>query len=382
MNVTLIGNHDNLITAVPCGDVIVEYYSDPARKDIQYIQVFDPVKNTLFEVSPDLPKIRFVEISNCIWQSEDLYYASCDVLENNRMDISVYRYSLKERSEKKICSFIRNLDILNEDKRVKLFILNESTILMQTEILQKSLSQNLLGNIEFVLNLYNLETANVTTVTDANFINNGINEVIPVSETKILVKTGYSYIEDNRLDTGSKSESFIESIYIATVAKFIADLTLAKENLDMPLIESAYLDRHITKPFVSGSYTHFCIVDEETRTAKCVFFNNETEERTEYTEYSFDPEDLYITHVIDNIPYVRIKSGDDVKLVNLKTAEADILFYDEHFIAQSGTLFVTESADSGRKMHIYSYPRLRLEAEDDRDYSCMCRLKDDYYIYC
>ena len=305
MNVTLISNHDNLIKAVTAGQYIIEYYAVPERTDLVSMQIFDPKENTISEIEPDISKIRFIEIINCIWNCGDVYFAACDVTENSKLNISIFRYSTKDHKSVMICSFIKNRDLLNEDKRMKLFILSDSTILMQTEILHRSVSQNMMGNIEFSLTLYNLDSGTETAVSEANFINNGINTVIPVSEKKILVKTGYSYIEDSRLDTGSKNESFIESIYLTTVAKFIADITLEKEIVDMPMIESAYLDRHITKPFVDGDYTHFTIIDAERKITKCVFFHNETEERTEYSIASFDPEDLYITHVVNNIPYVR-----------------------------------------------------------------------------
>ena len=206
MNVTLISNHENLIKAESAGQYIVEYYAVPERADLVSVQIFDPKENTISEVEPETQKIRFIEIVNCIWNCGDVYFASCDVTENSKLNISVFRYSLKDHNTVMICSFIKNRDLLNEDKRMKLFILSDSTILMQTEILHRSVSENMMGNIEFSLTFYNLDSGTETAVSDANFINNGINTVIPVSEKKILVKTGYSYIEDSRLDTGSKSE--------------------------------------------------------------------------------------------------------------------------------------------------------------------------------
>ena len=360
----------------------MEYYKDPARQDLMSIQVFDPAAETVYEIAPDISKIRFIEIINCIWKCEDVYFASCDVLGTTKLSIAIYRHSIADHSEKLICSFIKNIDILNEDKRIKLFVLNDSSILMQTEILHKSISQNMLGNMEFSLSLYNLDSGAETIVSEANFLNNGINTVIPVSDKKIVVKTGYSYIEDSRLDTGSKSESFIESVYITTVAKFIADITLEKDVVDMPLLESAYLDRHITKPFADGGYIHFTIIDAERKLTKCIFYEIETEERTEYSVASFDPDDLYITHIVDHIPYVRRRAGEDVTFVNLKTAETDVIFYEEHYVAQAGRLFVTESGRRHPRMFIYSYPELKRVLDEERNFTCLCSINEDCYIYC
>ena len=72
MNVTLINNHDNLKQAVPAGSSIVEYCADPDRKDLMSMQVYDPAANSIYEIAPDIPKISFIEIMNCIWKCGDV----------------------------------------------------------------------------------------------------------------------------------------------------------------------------------------------------------------------------------------------------------------------------------------------------------------------
>lgn len=382
MKVTLLSKQNNLIRVCPVRNRIIEYYQDPARKDLNYIQVYDPEKNTCYEAAPEIRKSEHFDIINCIWNSCDVFFAECEVAEEGNLEISVFRHNTETAQTTRICSFFKKMDILNEDKRVKLFILNETTILMQTETLYKRISETRMGSIAFSLSLYHLDTGSETTVTENNLKNNGINSIIPVSDKKIMVKTGYSYLEDDRLDSPNESEAFIESIYVTTAAKLIADITLARYSLDMPLIDSAYLDSHIIRPFITGDILHYSIVDMKNKSMKCVFYNIRTEERTDYAVVGFDPEDINITYVIGTTPYVRKTTETAVNFLNLVLGETDIVFYGETFLDLTGTILITQTIAKHPHLHIYSYPKLKLLVDEDRDYECSCRLHGDCYIYC
>ena len=382
MNITLVSKQHNLLRVFAVRNRIVEYYKSSGRKDLVDILVYDPLKNTCYEAAPDIRKTNYIQITNCIWDSCDLFFAECKVADDGNLAISIFRHDTETRETTLICSFLRKMEILNEDKRVRLFVLNDSTILMQTETLHKRISETRMGSIGFSLSLYHLDSGMETPVTETNLRNNGINTIIPFSDNRIMVKTGYSYLEDDRLDSSNESESFIESIYITTVAKLVADISLAKSSLDMPLIDSAYLDSHITRPFITGDMLHFSIVDMKNKNMKCVFYNIRTEERMDYSVVGFNPEDLNITYVINQIPYVR-KTTDTVEnFLNLELGETDIIFYDEKFLALIGNILITETIGKHPLMHVYSYPKLKLLAEEDRDYECSCMLHENCYIYC
>jgi len=382
MEITLISKQNNLIQVIPARDHLVEYYRDQSRKDLIYIQVYNPANNTVYEVAPEIRKSDYIEITNCIWDSNDVFFADFELSDTGSLTIHIYRHVIGTSATSKICSFIRKMEILNEDKKVKLFILNESTILMQTETLYKNISETRMGSIDFSLSLYHLDTGTETLVTETNLKNNGINTIIPVSDKKIMVKTGYSYLDDDRLDSANESESFIESVYVTTVAKLVADITLARNIVDMPLIDSAYLSSHITKPFITGDILHYSIVDVINQTMKCVFYNIQTEEKTEYSVVGFSPDDLDITYVIHETPFVRKTTENGVSFLNLKIEETDIVFYNEVFLGLEGNILILETMGKHPLMHIYSYPKLKLLSEEDREYECSCILNNRCYIYC
>ena len=382
MEITLISKQNNLLRVVPVRDHLVEYYRDLSRKDLIYIQVYHPAKNTVYEVAPDIRKSDYIDITNCIWDSNDIFFADFELSDKGNLTIHIYKHVIGTSTTSLICSFIRRMEILNENKRLKLFILNESTILMQTETLYKNISETRMGIIDFALTLYHLDTESETLVTETNLKNNGINTIIPVSDKKIMVKTGYSYLDDPRLDSANESESFIESVYVTTVAKLVADITLARNIVDMPLIDSAYRNSHITKPFITGDMLHYSIVDVKNQAMKCVFYNIQTEERMDYAVVGFSPEDLDITYVIHGIPFVRKTTENGVNFLNLKIGETDITLYNEVFLGLEGNILIMESIGKHPMMHIYSYPKLKLLSEEDREYECSCIMKDHCFIYC
>ena len=380
MDISLISYKENLYNIAVIGDYIAEYYHDMSNRNLYHIQLYNPAKNLVREILPNQKKSDVVEIINCIWNSQDIYFASYTQLDDERIEFSIIKYVIKSDTQTTICTFVDNRAVLDQSKRVKVFILTETTILLQGEIQRSEASENMMGNIEFSLSLYNVETYKETSVTETNFLNNGIDIIVPISENKIMIKTGYSYLEDDRLNPTYKDEAFIESVQITTAAKFIADITLATDSVDMELIESPYLDSHIIRPKVTGDYIHFCVINTEKNTTKCIFYNHNTAERFEYNIKGTDLSDIYITYVINNIPYVRKKSEKNVSFVNLKKAEIDITFYDAIFEDQVGKLFILSSFN-GKYMKVYSYPKLNLLLQEKKMYFLSCELNDAYYIY-
>ena len=66
-------------------------------------------------------------------------------------------------------------------------------------------------------------------------------------------------------------------------------------------------------------------------------------------------------------------------------AEADVVFYDEHFLAQVGSMFLMTSdrdGKSGKDLKAYYYPMLNQILKEKKSYRFACCLHDDYYIYC
>lgn len=381
MDIILVNAQENLYRLALAGKRIVEYRRDSKNKYLIHLAVYNPEENTVTEITPQRHKIDFISIENGIWKCREVYYASFEVIDESQIRIDIYRYHPDLKEETKVLSFIRDMDVISGNTRIKVFLLSESVLLVQTEVRKSNASENMMGNIAFSLSLYNLETGEETVVSDSNFINNGIHTIIPVSDTKIMVKTGYSYLEDPRLGNAANHESLIESVYIATIAKFIADITLSSDSVDMPLIESAYLDRYITTPEVTDNYTHFTVVDAAKKITKCIFFHNETDERLEYSLSSFDPEDMYITYVVNNIPYVRKNAENKVSFFNLLKAVSDIEFYEEQFLDQTGKIFITAPENDYQRIHIYSYPKFQQVINEKTKYLCSITSENRHYVY-
>ena len=382
MNITLLNSSDNLIKVSVLGSYIVEYYSDPEKKSKLNICVYDPDNNTLDEVAPDINKLDLIETINCIWGSSDLYFAGCTITEDKKLQIIIYQYEPASGRLRKHCWVKKKLDVLTSGHKIKIFILSDSVLLIQTEISHRAVTEKMIGNIEFELSLLRLEDRAPIVITDANFVNNGINVIKAVSENRIMIKTGYSWLEDKRMDNSEKSGAFIEAVYITTTSKFIADMALGGDIMDMPLIESAYRDTHIVKPNVTGSYTHYILASPGSYESKCVFYDNETGERIEYNPGQLNLNDMDIAFVINNQPYIKNTSKHEINFLNLKKAEMDISFYDQSLTGQTGNIFILQEKGKRNKLNVYVYPGLRRIISEEREYFTSCQVGDDYYIYC
>ena len=381
MDITLINKQKNLYNIHTVGKYIAEYHRDVSKRKLIHIYLYNPVDNTIFEVMPGHKKSDVIEIVNAVWNSNDIYFCSFSPISEEQIEISIYKYLISSDTELKICSFTVGKEVFTGAVRIKAFILNDTTILLQSENLHPNASENRLGSIEFNLALYNMEKDAATTIVEANFINNGINSIIPISDSRIMIKTGYSYLEDSRLDHANDSDALIESVYVTTCAKFIADLTIDKDSVDMQLLESTYMDKHITNPRVSGDYIYFSVIDAANNINKCIFYNHETDERMEYAIDITDFHDLNAALIIDEMPYVRQNSGTYVNFINLKKAEIDISFDEDIFIDQIGKIFIMQDMRRSGKIRIYSYPKLKLIFNEKVNFQHICCLNDNYYIY-
>ena len=153
MNITLLNASDNLIKVSVLGSYIVEYYADVKKKNKLNIAVYDPSANTVRSVAPQINKLAFIETVNCIWDSSKLYFSGCEITDNKTVMISVHNYDPGTGECRQVYQFERKLDILTSGKKIKIFILSENVLLVQTETSHGNVSENMIGNIEFDISL-------------------------------------------------------------------------------------------------------------------------------------------------------------------------------------------------------------------------------------
>ncbi len=379
MKINVIKNHNNLIKVYPKGDVLLEVSGGGSPEGSFSLNIFDPAKNTVSEIHKNNIDGFHYSLNNCIYKSEDIYYFSF-VPENG--DYCLYKYS-PESDDINIFS-LKDIDINAEDiQTIRIFVLNETVFLIQTEKIADTKDDFMMGHIAFSQVLFNSESGSRVKINDENMNNNGINNIIPLSPTHIMIKTGFSYLEDSRYIAGEEYEAVIESVFVNMTSKFISDISLQGTSIDMELIDSTYFNRYIYKPDVNGDYILYTIVDPAENVSYSIFYNYITKEKFTCKNTDFDENDICLGYVLKNTPYERNALSLQTDFLNLKTRDYDFSCMGKEFIDIVGDLLILGDTKLNRKAvtRVYSYPRLDLILEEKGTYITGCVSNDKYYLY-
>ncbi len=383
MDIRIIHKNEKLDTLIIRGRSILEvekHYQDDIG--IYDLSVYDPDKNTLEEISPELKKVDIVPVYNCIWKSEDIYFGTCKADDENNLLIQVYKYDTGRKTTEFLHALTENNQIFVGTKTIKLFALDENLFLVQTEVKKDNSSQKLMGNIEFNLCLYNTETGSQTDIIDQNLLNNGVNVIIPIDEEHFLIKTGYSFLEDSRISGSSESEALIESVFYGPKKSFIDSLNTGSATNGFRLLATAYFDKCILSPMVKDDYIYFIVYDYENRLSEVSFYNYVTDDILVCKNENADVEDLENAYIINNVPYIRHEKDDKTQFINLITSDIDCVFYDEKFVGLSGGLFIFHKEQGNHNnIRIYRHPKLDLVYEEKGYINNFCNDRDNYFIY-
>ncbi len=383
ININLIKKQGDLYDLVVRDNKIIElYHRDVAGPGELSFHVYEPKTNTLTEIEPSVKKIDFVYFHISYKPCQEVYYAVYEENEDTSVDLDIIAYNVARQETRIMCSLHETGQVLTGQKRVKVFVLSPSLLLIQTEIVDTAGAAERMGNIVFTQALYDTESNTATEIIEENLNNNGINSIVPLNETEVMIKTGFSFLEDSRLMYGSENDALIESVYVTTISKFTADIALKLNNIDMKLVISTYFDKYILKPEIKDDYIAINVVNIESKESDCVFYNFVTGDKLTAKNTDIDINDLRIAYVIDNIPYVRKYIENSCEFVNLNSAENDISFYDEDFIDVCGNLFVTHRRHARKNhMRVYKYPHMDLLLDEACNYVAGIEHDNNYYIY-
>lgn len=380
--INIIKKEGDLFDLISRDDKILElyHYEIDGSGALQFL-FYDPKENRVTEIAPEIRKSDRVGIHVSYKPVYDVYFASIEEKEEGVL-VNLYAYEIATGETKEICSLNETKDVLTGEKRIRFYLLSKTLILIQTEASLQDEAVKRMGSILFTQALYNTETQTAIDIVEENLINNGINMITTLNETDILIKTGFSPLEDSRLAPGSEADALIESIYITSMAKFTGDITLQKKNYDMQLLVSTYLDRFILRPEVKDDFIVYNVVDINALESDCVFYNYVTGEKTTGKNTEIDPEDMRLAYVVANTPYVRKYLESSCEFVNMKTVENDISFYDEDFIDVCGDLFITSKRHRrGQNMRVYKYPHMDILLDERCRYIAGIRKENEYYLY-
>ncbi len=383
MDINVIKSKSNLYDLSIRDNKILEiYHVNKDKIDFLEMQLYYPKDNIVKEICRDIKKAGFIDIRVTYEANNLIYFATFDILDSDNIRVQLISYDFIDDISTVCGVFDLNKKVLTGDMIVKVFILSNDTFIIQTEIVKDYKSDILMGTIEFNQWLYSPDNSEPVKIVEENLKNNGINSIVCLNETDIMIKTGFSFLEDVRLKYNSENEALIESIYVTTLSKFIADIGLQLTNIDMELLHSVYFDRYILMPDVKDDYIFYNIVDFQNKSSECIFYNFVSKEFVTAKQPEVSLNDLRLSYVIDNTPYIRVNTQETVEFINMLTGENDISFYDEVFVDILGKLFITYKY-YGKKpyLRIYNYPKMDCHFDEKYQYISGVYKDSTYYIY-
>lgn len=314
-----------------------EYESEfPYINRIKY-ELFNIETNERVEILPNIEKYNIGDIVNVSMSSDYLYFVN--LYENNKNDvsddnfndinningvISIIRYNILTKETDSVYSYNDNISELNKTKRLKLFIINNLYLIIQNEYLVQNSSQTYTGFFKFDLKMYNLKDDSEYIIADENFTKNGISDIIPLSETQAVIKTGFSLLEDNRYNVLEQEECSLEALSFVNISQMISDLIIGQTSIALETIEQAYYTNTISYVKKSKNYLIYSCINNETKEEEVKFYNLANKEiKSCINQDVIRESDLANPYIINSDPYICIIKKEETSFLNLNTNKLD-----------------------------------------------------------
>ena len=355
-------------------------------KELPYYvcRIYDPSDNTVREIAPEIIKYEFLSVENCIYNSKEVYFATYekDILPG-QIRVLLYRYDIETCETERISDFEIDENIAADPfRKLRLFVLQAETVLVQIEEWTADGDKDNKDGMRFEQFIINIYDGVRTEVKELNVVNNGINTLIPVSESQIVLKTGFSFKENTFLSAGDEALALVETVYFGTMSGFIAMLPIENGVNSSLMLSAAYFEKLLTSPKVTGDYIHFMAVDHNSLSGETVFYNYKTDETIKCQSMGLNMDDLDISYVIDGAPCIRREYDSVTEFVDARDSKVIYWFSDEKLICCEGQLFIFRKK-KGKNTFLRGYrlPKLDLAFEETGNFMCLCAGDEDYYIY-
>lgn len=370
-----------------------EYESEfPYINRIKY-ELYNVETNERVEILPNIEKYNIGDIVNVSMSSDYIYFVN--LYENNKNDvsdddsdhinniddingvISIIRYNILTKETDSVYSYNENISELNKTKRIKLFIVNNFYLIIQNEYLVQNSSQTYAGFFKFDLKMYNLKDETEYIIADENFTKNGISNIIPLSETQAVIKTGFSLLEDNRYNVLEQEECSLEALSFVNISQMISDLIIGQTSVALETIEQAYYTNTISYVKKSKNYLIYSCINNETKEEEVKFYNLTNKEiKSCINQDVIRESDLANPYIINSEPYICIIKEDETSFLNLNTNKIELkndeglklrkIFEDTVLFSGIATTLLTKKIKPF--FDIISFPRGELLHHEQNEY--------------
>lgn len=389
MDIKILKNIDNYKNELLKENYVLEtFYDEDDQTGIPKVKyvVFDIENNVRKEVLPEVKKYAIGKIKIVSVHDEHIYFFT---IHGKTIILKKYNYITEQCED--ILSFEDDISMYPIAKRLKVFVLNESYILVQHEYIKTNKDETCSGFFKFEAFLYNYLEGQFYSVVDENIVQNGISEIVEISENMCVMKTGYSLLKDDRYKYLSREEVSVESISIVNIGQFISDVIISQKNVTVDTIHQTFFTHTIPYIDIEGGYLIYSSVDNIEHEEELFFFNLETKETINCINKNVCDEDALASHhVIGGEPYISLKKSNVYEFINLKKAKVEFRFEnDMELVTVNNDLFLLSGMKSKgliRKetpfFEVYSYPGLNCILNEKGECTdLICVSDDEIYIF-
>lgn len=332
-------------------------------------------ENVRKEVMPHSEKVDVFELTDCQYEPEYLYFTEIDDMLDGRQTFNIIKYNITDHTHTKIISLKDNMELYPDQKQIKIFILDDSNLIIQRATLKEFES----GYKEFFNYshlLFNFVKNKQIPISDENIAHNGIDYMFPFNETSCVMKTGNSLFKHNRHDRISKDEAPVESLYVINIQQFISDLQLEQPDLVLSAIDQSFYDATLIRSKKIDKYLIYSKYNYDKNDETVIFYNIETKENfTCINKTTKDHSLLKNATVIEGIPYMITENSSGTQFFNLISNEIDTTYTDEYKIRYINdttivSTFIEKSLFGKEKEYvtIHKYPSKRVIVQEKGQY--------------
>lgn len=333
-------------------------------------------ENVRKEVMPHTDKVDIFNITDCQFESDYLYFTEYEDITGNGYTYNIIRYNITDHTHTRIISLKDNIELYPDKKEIKIYILDDSNMIIQRAVPKTSENGRYTGFFDFSLILFNFIKNKQIIIEDENLVHNGIEFIIPYNETSCIMKTGYSLFEDNRHELLSKEDAAVESLIILNIQQFISDLQLEQPNLIINAIDQSYYDTTIISAKISRNFLIYSKFNYENNDENIVFYNIDSKEIYTCINKTTSGKSLIDNAVvIDSTPYMMSQNSSGTQFFNLVLNDVDTTYSDEFDIKfVNNTTIIssyTEKSIFGREREmitIHKYPSKKVILQEKGEF--------------
>ena len=334
MDIKILKNKDYQNGSLLNQNLLLETAESESRYDnikkLVY-NIYDFEKNIRYEILPRIEKHKLGEIINVSVASDFVYFFNVYEKENEeKQSISIIRYNYKTAKMECILTLEDDIEEYIRFKRLKVFVLNDLYLLVQQEYLRANLSESYAGFFDFEIDLYNIKDGQKYPVVDENLVNNGIDNMISISENLCVAKTGFSVLPDNRYNELTEDEASLEKISFVNISQLVSDMLIHKTDIVIDTFEQAFYKNTIPYIKKEGNFIIYSKVNIDKKEEEVTFYNYITKETKNCINKNvIRCSELANPCVIAEEPFIYIKREYTIDFLNLNTSKVTISFQDK-----------------------------------------------------